>query len=144
MAEDEPISTSDALIELRQARRTFEVFANAEKVCEYLLTVEQRQRDAEQALADAQANLGKVSEELAERVKAGELRAEEAEQRAATIDKQIAEAQAKAEQSIADAKARLVKDVEAAQQKTKDAKAELADLKKKIADAKKTLETVKS
>jgi chromosome segregation ATPase len=143
MAEDEPISTSDALIELRQARRTFEVFANAEKVCEYLLSVEQRQRDAEQKLADLEASGLKVAEQIAERTRTAELRAEEIEQRAADTERQIADDQAKAEQSIADAKAKLAKDVEAAQQKIKDAKAELADLKKKIADAKKTLEGTK-
>ena len=143
MAKDEPISTSDALIELRQARRTFEVFANAERVCEYLLSVEQRQRDAEQKLADAEAEGVKAADRITERIRTGELRAEEAEQRAAMVDKQIADAQAKSEQSIADAKAKLGKDVEAAQQKIKDAKAELADLKKKITDAKATLADLK-
>ncbi len=157
MAGSEPISTSDALIELRQARRTFEVFANAEKVCEYLLTVEQRQREAEQKLADLEAEGVKAVDRIAERIRAGELRAEEAEQRATTVDRQIADAQAKSEQSISDAKAKLASDVEAAQQKIKDAKAELADvkqkvtdakteladLKRKIADAKKTLEATK-
>ena len=87
MAEDEPISTSDALIELRQARRTFEVFANAERVCEYLLSVEQRQRDAEQKLADAEAEGVKAADRITERIRTGELRAEEAEQRAAMVDK---------------------------------------------------------
>lgn len=143
MAKDEPISTSDALIELRQARRTFEVFANAEKVCEYLLSVEQRQRDAEQKLADAEAEGVKAVDRIAERIRAGELRAEEAEQRATTVDRQIADAQAKSEQSIADAKAKLASDVEAAQQKIKDAKAELADVKQKVADAKAELADTK-
>lgn len=103
MAEDEPISTSDALIELRQARRTFEVFANAEKVCEYLLSVEQRQRDAEQKLADLEAEGVKVAEQIAERTRTAELRAEDVEQRAADLEKQITDEKAKAEQSIADA-----------------------------------------
>lgn len=143
MAEDEPISTSDALIELRQARRTFEVFANAEKVCEYLLSVEQRQRDAEQKLADAEAEGVKAVDRIAERIRAGELRAEEAEQRATTVDRQIADAQAASDKAIADAKAQLVADVEAAQQRIKDAKADLADLKKKIAAAKADLAELK-
>jgi len=143
MAKDEPISTSDALIELRQARRTFEVFANAENVCEYLLSVEQRQRDAEQKLADAEAEGVKAVDRIAERIRAGELRAEEAEQRATTVDRQIADAQAASDKAIADAKAQLVADVEAAQQRIKDAKADLADLKKKIAAAKADLAELK-
>lgn len=140
MAENEPISTSDALIELRQARRTYEVFANAEKVCEYLLTVEQRQRDAEQKLADIQAESVKVSDQLADRIKVGELRAEAAEQRAAEIDRQIASAQVASEKAIADAKAQLAKDVEAAQATLRAAKAELADVRKKVTVARETLE----
>ena len=140
MAGSEPISTSDALIELRQARRTFEVFANAEKVCEYLLSVEQRQRDAEQKLADAEAEGVKIADQIAERIKVGELRAEAAEQRAAEIDRQIASAQAASDKAIADAKAHLAKEVENAQQALRDAKAELARLKLQIAEAKKSAE----
>ena len=143
MAGDEPISTSDALIELRQARRTFEVFANAEKVCEYLLSVEQRQRDAEQKLADLEADRVKIADQIAERIKVGELRAEAAEQRAADIEKSIASAQAASDKAIADAKAKLVMDVEAAQQKIKDAKAELADMRQEVADAKAELADLK-
>ena len=139
MAGSEPISTSDALIELRQARRTFEVFANAEKVCEYLLTVEQRQRDAEQKLADLEADRVKIADQIAERIKVGELRAEAAEQRAADIEKSIASAQAASDKAIADAKAKLVMDVEAAQQKIKDAKADLSDVRKKVSVARETL-----
>lgn len=139
MAENEPISTSDALIELRQARRTFEVFANAEKVCEYLLTVEQRQRDAEQKLADLEADSVKIADQIAERIKVGELRAEAAEQRAADIEKSIASAQAASDKAIADAKAKLVMDVEAAQVALRTAKADLSDVRKKVSVARETL-----
>lgn len=143
MAGSEPISTSDALIELRQARRTFEVFANAEKVCEYLLTVEQRQRDAEQKLADLEADRVKIADQIAERIKVGELRAEAAEQRAADIEKSIASAQAASDKAIADAKAKLAKDVENAQQALREAKAELARLKLQIAEAKKVADGIR-
>jgi seryl-tRNA synthetase len=139
MAGSEPISTSDALIELRQARRTFEVFANAEKVCEYLLTVEQRQRDAEQKLADLEADSVKIADQIAERIKVGELRAEAAEQRAADIEKSIASAQAASDKAIADAKAKLVMDVEAAQVALRTAKADLSDVRKKVSVARETL-----
>lgn len=139
MAENEPISTSDALIELRQARRTFEVFANAEKVCEYLLTVEQRQRDAEQKLADLEADSVKIADQIAERIKAGELRAEAAEQRAADIEKSIASAQAASDKAIADAKAKLVMDVEGVQVALRTAKADLSDVRKKVSVARETL-----
>ena len=139
MAGSEPISTSDALIELRQARRTFEVFANAEKVCEYLLTVEQRQRDAEQKLADLEADSVKIADQIAERIKVGELRAEAAEQRAADIEKSIASAQAASDKSIADAKAKLVMDVEAVQVALRTAKADLSDVRKKVSVARETL-----
>ena len=139
MAGSEPISTSDALIELRQARRTFEVFANAEKVCEYLLTVEQRQRDAEQKLADLEADSVKIADQIAERIKVGELRAEAAEQRAADIEKSIASAQAASDKAIADAKAKLVMDVEGAQVALRTAKADLSDVRKKVSVARETL-----
>lgn len=139
MAGSEPISTSDALIELRQARRTFEVFANAEKVCEYLLTVEQRQRDAEQKLADLEADRVKIADQIAERIKAGELRAEAAEQRAADIEKSIASAQAASDKAIADAKAKLVMDVEVVQVALRTAKADLSDVRKKVSVARETL-----
>ena len=139
MAGSEPISTSDALIELRQARRTYEVFANAEKVCEYLLTVEQRQRDAEQKLADLEADSVKIADQIAERIKVGELRAEAAEQRAADIEKSIASAQAASDKAIADAKAKLVMDVEAAQVALRTAKADLSDVRKKVSVARETL-----
>ena len=139
MAGDEPISTSDALIELRQARRTFEVFANAEKVCEYLLTVEQRQRDAEQKLADLEADSVKIADQIAERIKVGELRAEAAEQRAADIEKSIASAQAASDKAIADAKAKLVMDVEGVQVALRTAKADLSDVRKKVSVARETL-----
>ena len=139
MAGSEPISTSDALIELRQARRTFEVFANAEKVCEYLLTVEQRQRDAEQKLADLEADRVKIADQIAERIKAGELRAEAAEQRAADIEKSIASAQAASDKAIADAKAKLVMDVEGVQVALRTAKADLSDVRKKVSVARETL-----
>lgn len=139
MAGSEPISTSDALIELRQARRTFEVFANAEKVCEYLLTVEQRQRDAEQKLADLEADGVKIADQIAERVKVGELRAEAAEQRAADIEKSIASAQAASDKAIADAKAKLVMDVEGVQVALRTAKADLSDVRKKVSVARETL-----
>lgn len=143
MAGSEPISTSDALIELRQARRTFEVFANAEKVCEYLLTVEQRQRDAEQKLADLEADSVKIADQIAERIKVGELRAEAAEQRAADIEQSIASAQAASDKAIADAKAKLAKDVENAQQALREAKEELARLKLQIAEAKKVADGIR-
>lgn len=139
MAGSEPISTSDALIELRQARRTFEVFANAEKVCEYLLTVEQRQRDAEQKLADLEADRVKIADQIAERIKAGELMAEAAEQRAADIEKSIASAQAASDKAIADAKAKLVMDVEGVQVALRTAKADLSDVRKKVSVARETL-----
>lgn len=139
MAGSEPISTSDALIELRQARRTFEVFANAEKVCEYLLTVEQRQRDAEQKLADLEADGVKIADQIAERIKVGELRAEAAEQRAADIEKSIASAQAASDKAIADAKAKLVMDVEGVQVALRTAKADLSDVRKKVSVARETL-----
>lgn len=139
MAGSEPISTSDALIELRQARRTFEVFANAEKVCEYLLTVEQRQRDAEQKLADLEADSVKIADQIAERIKVGELRAEAAEQRAADIEKSIASAQAASDKAIADAKAKLVMDVEGVQVALRTAKADLSDVRKKVSVARETL-----
>lgn len=139
MAENEPISTSDALIELRQARRTYEVFANAEKVCEYLLTVEQRQRDAEQKLADLEADSVKIADQIAERIKVGELRAEAAEQRAADIEKSIASAQAASDKAIADAKAKLVMDVEGVQVALRTAKADLSDVRKKVSVARETL-----
>lgn len=139
MAGSEPISTSDALIELRQARRTFEVFANAEKVCEYLLTVEQRQRDAEQKLADLEADRVKIADQIAERIKVGELRAEAAEQRAADIEKSIASAQAASDKAIADAKAKLVMDVEGVQVALRTAKADLSDVRKKVSVARETL-----
>lgn len=143
MAGSEPISTSDALIELRQARRTFEVFANAEKVCEYLLTVEQRQREAEQKLADLEADRVKIADQIAERIKVGELRAEAAEQRAADIEKSIASAQAASDKAIADAKAKLAKDVENAQQALREEKAELARLKLQIVEAKKVADGIR-
>ena len=143
MAGSEPISTSDALIELRQARRTFEVFANAEKVCEYLLTVEQKQRDAEQKLADLEADGVKIADQIAERVKVGELRAEAAEQRAADIEKSIASAQAASDKAIADAKAQLAKDVENAQQALREAKEELARLNLQIAEVKKVADGIR-
>jgi seryl-tRNA synthetase len=139
MAGSEPISTSDALIELRQARRTYEVFANAEKVCEYLLTVEQRQRDAEQKLADLEADSVKIADQIAERIKVGELRAEAAEQRAADIEKSIASAQAASDKAIADAKAKLVMDVEGVQVALRTAKADLSDVRKKVSVARETL-----
>ena len=139
MAGSEPISTSDALIELRQARRTFEVFANAEKVCEYLLSVEQRQRDAEQKLADLEADSVKIADQIAERIKVGELRAEAAEQRAADIEKSIASAQAASDKAIADAKAKLVMDVEGVQVALRTAKADLSDVRKKVSVARETL-----
>lgn len=139
MAGSEPISTSDALIELRQARRTFEVFANAEKVCEYLLTVEQRQREAEQKLADLEADRVKIADQIAERIKVGELRAEAAEQRAADIEKSIASAQAASDKAIADAKAKLVMDVEGVQVALRTAKADLSDVRKKVSVARETL-----
>lgn len=139
----EVFSTNDVLIELRQARRTFQVFENAEKVVEYMIGLEQRQKDAEDVLAQVQVDIDDAKAKLDERIKTGETRAEDAERRAAEIDKQIEADRAKADQQIADAKAKLASDVEAVQQKIKDAKAELADLKKKIADAKKTLEGIK-
>lgn len=153
----EELSTNDAILELTQARRSFQIFENAEQVCRYLLTVEQKQKDAEAVLAKVQADADALTASLAERIRTGELRAEDAERRAAEIEKQIAEKVAKADQLIAEAKAQLTKEVEAAQQKVKAAKAELADLQKKItaakaeladllkkiADAKKTLEATK-
>lgn len=139
MAGSEPISTSDALIELRQARRTFEVFANAEKVCEYLLNVEQRQRDAEQRLADMEAEGVKAADQIADRIKVGELRAEAAEQRAADIEQSIASAQAASDKAIADAKAKLVMDVEGVQVALRTAKADLSDVRKKVSVARETL-----
>lgn len=136
---DEEISTNDAILELTQARRTFQVFERAEQVCRYLLTVEQKQKMAEDALAKVQAQADDVKASLGERIRTAEIRAEDAERRAAETEKQIVDQQAKADQSILDAKAQLAKEVELAQQKLKDAKSELADLTKKIAVAKKTL-----
>ncbi len=136
---EEVFSTNDVLLELRQARRTFQVFEHAEKVVTYLQSLEQRQKDAEDFLAQVQANIDEAKAKLDERIKIGETRAEAAERRAADIEKSIASAQAASDKAIADAKAKLVMDVEGVQVALRTAKADLSDVRKKVSVARETL-----
>ena len=81
----------------------------------------------------------KIADQIAERIKVGELRAEAAEQRAADIEKSIASAQAASDKAIADAKAKLVMDVEGVQVALRTARADLSDVRKKVSVARETL-----
>lgn len=132
MADDEPISTQDFLLEIRQARRTFQAFEHGEKLAEYALTIEQKVRDGEARLAAIDVESEVKLKQVADRITAGETRAETAEQRAADLEKKIATRQQQADAALAKTSTQSSDLVAAAQKKVEAAKKELAELQKKI------------
>ena len=134
---DEPISTQDFLIEVRQARRTFQAFEHGEKLAEYALTVEQKVRDGESRLAAIDVEAEVKLKQVADRITTGEERAETAERRAAALEKQIKERQQAADAALAKTTTQASDRVADAQKKVEAAKKELAALQKKIDDLKK-------
>ena len=136
MADEPEMTTQDVIPELEQGYRAFKAFERAKQVVEYILTIEDRQKTAEERLAKTQAEGDSADEALRVRIKIGEERAEAAELKATAADKKVVDATTKAENIILEAKRASTETVIAAQEKVVAARKELTDLQKQIQDLK--------
>lgn len=130
------MTTNDVIVELEQGLRSFKAFEHAKQVVDYMLTIEARQKEAEERLAKTLADGDSADEALRVRIKIGEERAEAAERRAAAADKKVAEATTKADNIVLEAKRASTEMVIEAQAKVAESRKELTDLQKQVSDLK--------